>query len=84
MTILRKDIRDLRAGDLILLVGRVHYIHRVRAVNLALPHWAPQTDVDGNALGIPATEILHEAPEEPGLICTTIPHGAQVNFVLPV
>lgn len=84
MTTIPKDIRDLRAGDMILLVGRVHYVHRVRAVNLTLPHWAPQTDVDGNALGLPATEILHEMPAEPGLIYTTIPHGAQVNFVLPV
>ncbi|HEX2656145.1 MAG TPA: hypothetical protein VHN11_21185 [Xanthobacteraceae bacterium] len=69
--ILRKDVRQARVGDRLLLNGREREIVRVRASALVI-------------LGdqVPARELLHKCVGRPGVDYATLPDGSQVAFLV--
>lgn len=68
-----RDVRELRPGDLIQLVEATHRVHRARPITKQRGSWT-----------VGYTELLHEIVGEPGLIQTSIPHGAKVRVVIPI
>lgn len=76
MPLLSKDVRALRAGDVVRIDSSARRVLRTRAV--AMPAR------DGGATLLPAVEIMHQlANGAPGVGYFTAPEGAQVFTVIP-
>jgi hypothetical protein len=74
-TTLRRDAREVRAGEFVIVDQLARRVVRARQVVLA----------DTPAAGLPATELIHARPDHPGsLAYLTVVHGAQVAVVVGI
>lgn len=72
---LRRDGREVRAGEIIVVDELQRRVVRARQV----------VRMESPGAGLPATELIHARPEHPGsLAYLTVVHGAQVAVVVGI